>query len=110
MNYKFDTHYIVIKGSDDGVIQTGDRLLLKFHKKKDEYSTLGEYNMFLPARKTQSDFFGLPPLNCVLYFHTKEELADRMRDVEIDYDLTTVKDLIDYHQKKIDKIKKNHEL
>ena len=82
MKYKLFTYYIVTKGNEDGSILTGDTLLLRYEKKMGG-SSLGEYTMFLPPRETQGDFFGMPPMNCVLYFNTKEELDAKMSGIEI---------------------------
>lgn len=109
MKYKLNTHYIVIKGSADGKIQEGDRLTINYHKNTNEFSTLGEYTMFLPPRENQSSFFGMTPLNTCLYFN-KEELSAVMNELELKYDTKLVQKLIDDLQNKIDKLKTNHEI
>lgn len=109
MKYKLFTYYIVTKGNDDGTILTGDTLFLR-REKRAEGSSLGEYTMFLPPRETQGDFFGMAPMNCVIYFDTKEELDAKMDGIEIEYDVKLAQEIIDDKQKEIDKIRERHEL
>jgi hypothetical protein len=111
MNWKFNTHYIVTKGSADGLILSGDTLLLNFHRKKDEYSTLGKWEMFLPVHEGEGEsFYGLPQLNNVRYFSTKEKMFEALKDVEVIYNIKLAQKIIDEHQRKIDNVKKNHEI
>jgi len=111
MNWKSNTHYIVTKGSADGLILSGDTLLLRFCRRKDEYSTLGEWEMYLPVHEGEGkSFFGLPQLNNVRYFQTKEEMFEALKDVEAVYDLKLAQEIIKEYQSKIDALKNNHEI
>lgn len=106
MKYKLNTYYIATKGNKSGTVLENDRLLIKKYK----HSNLGEFTMFLPPRKTDKRFFGMEPLNTVLYFKNKEELNECLNGVEARYDFVLVNTIIDEKQKQIDKLKKDHEL
>ena len=111
MMWKFNTYYIVTKGSEDGIILSGDTLMINFSKCKDKnFQLVGEYELFLPPRPTQKSFFGSPPLSSVLYFNTKEELLDSLKNIEVIYDIDLVQKLINNKQNEIDELKLKHEI
>lgn len=110
MDYKLNTYYIVTKGSSDNIILVGDRLYLDYRKNKNDYSTLGEYTMFLPPRKTDKSFYGLPSMNSVYYFKTIEEVNERMKEIEIKYDIELVQEIINKKEEEINKLKIKHKI
>lgn len=108
MELKFNTYYIVTKGND--LAKEGDTLLLRYSKNKDQYSTLGEYTIFLPPNENQKSFFGMKPMNNVTYYSTKEELFKALEGVEVKYNLELVKSFIKDKQEEINKLAIAHEI
>lgn len=108
MEIKFNTHYIVTKGND--LANDGDTLLLRYQKNKDQYSTLGEYTIFLPPNENQKDFFGMKPMNNVTYYSTKEELFKALEGVEVKYNTELVKSIIRDKQEEINKLALSHQI
>jgi hypothetical protein len=106
MKWKFNTHYIVIKDSDDGFINVGDTLLLHYGN---NYS-LGDYTINTPPKSDAPTFFGLPQVNNCRYFKTKADLLVALKGTEVRYNTELALRLIADLQKKIDKIVENHEL
>jgi hypothetical protein len=110
MNWKSNTHYIVTKGSADGIILSGDTLSLRYRRRKDD-STLGEWEMYLPLHEGEGkSFFGLPQLNNVRYFQTKEEMFEALNGVEVVYNIKLAQEIINEYQREIDALKNNHEM
>jgi hypothetical protein len=112
MNWKFETYYIVTKGSPDGVILSGDTLLLRFQKCRDiDFKLVGEYEIFLPVHEGEGKtWHGLTQQCNVKYYNTKEELLEALKGVEVVYNIELVTEMIYELQKKIDKIRIKHEI
>jgi hypothetical protein len=112
MNWKFETYYIVTKGTADGMILSGDTLMLRFSKCRDvQFKLVGEYEIFLPVHEGEGkSWHGLKQQCEVKYYNTKEELLEVLKDVEVIYNIDLVTKMIYELQKQIDGIKLKHEI
>jgi hypothetical protein len=111
MNWKFETYYIVTKGSPDGMILSGDTLMLRYSKCRDvQFKLVGEYEIFLPVHGEGKSWHGLKQQCEVKYYNTIEELHEALKGVEFVYNIKLANKIIADHQKEIDSIKLKHEL
>ncbi|MEK6829027.1 MAG: hypothetical protein AABY15_02790 [Nanoarchaeota archaeon] len=113
MKFKTNAYYIATSDSSNGEIKSGDTIHVKRSLDKTGYFfEAGEYyhTIFLPPKKDGRTFFGMEPMNRCEYIKTVEEVEMFLEGTNMVYNLKIVNEIIADHQKKIDKIKKLHEI
>lgn len=116
MKLKINTCYIALTDSDNGRVKAGDRIEIeKCFTDSNFYSKYGiaentyYYTVFLPPVEGDN-FFGMPAMNKCEYFQNINDIEEFLKGCEIGYNMDLVNQRIAHYQKKIDKIKKRHEI
>ncbi len=110
MKFKYNIHYIVTKGSDDGEIKVGERLWLEHYVKVDKYHGFEHFTIITPARPDDKPLLGLPPINHTWVYRLEQEMLDALKGVEVELNVEIAQKMINDHLNKINKLKKDYNL
>jgi hypothetical protein len=116
MKLKINTCYIALTDSENGRVKIGDRIEIRkdftdsnYFSKYGIAENTNYYTVFLPPIEGDN-FFGMAAMNKCEYFQNISDIEEFLKGCEIGYNMDLVNQRISYHQKKIDKIKKQHEI
>ena len=105
MRIKTGVRYVAGSDSETGEVLKGDIVTVRKETLKDF-----KYCMFLPVHGEGMTFFGMPQLNNVLYFKTKEDVQLALNGTSLVIDKEFGRELLSKAEKEIEKLKEQYEL